>query len=332
MHAPIKNKRFQIQQLASQDSFEVLKSDVQVGLFQAPRSLPPKYFYDVEGSTLFDAICRTEDYYPTRTEAALLQEKAQRIIDLVKPNICVELGAGTSAKTEVLLSKICAGLGDAPFTYFSIDVCYEILVDSAQRLLNTYKNLSVYSIVGEYIPAIQSMPAHVGPTLYAFIGSSIGNFTERESVELLSEVANKMNSNDYFLIGIDRVKDRQVLERAYDDAEGITAKFNLNVLNVLNYKLGANIDLEKFSHQAIYNDKKSQIEMYLVSLCDQEMHFSRLNQSIKLEKNEKILTEISRKYTKSSIQDLLGKSGLEEIEHFEPKNEYFSLLLVKRKN
>ena len=329
---PIKSKRFQIEQLAPQDSFEVLKSDVQDGLFQLPRSLPPKYFYDENGSALFDAICHTEDYYPTRTEAALLHKYAQRIIDLAKPNTCVELGAGTSTKTEVLLSKISSHLGESSFTFFSIDVCHEVLVDSAQRLLNNYKNLSVHSIVGEYIPAIRSVPAHVAPTLYAFIGSSIGNFTEQESVELLSEVANKMNSKDYFLIGIDRVKEKQVLERAYDDAEGVTAKFNLNVLNVLNYKLGANFDLQHFAHKAIYNEQKNQIEMYLVSLCDQEVHFSELNQSIKLENNEKILTEISRKYTKSSIQELLGKSGLEEVEHFEPENEYFSLLLAKRKN
>ncbi len=332
MHVPINSKRFQIKQLAPQDSFEVLKSDVQDGLFQTPRSLPPKYFYDEKGSALFDAICHTEDYYPTRTEAALLQKNAQRIIDHVKPNACVELGAGTSAKTEVLLSEISSCLGESSFTYFSIDVCNEVLVDSAQRLLSSYKNLSVHSIVGEYIPAIGTIPTHVGPTLYAFIGSSIGNFTEEESIELLSEVANKMNSKDYFLIGIDRVKDKQVLERAYDDVEGITAKFNLNVLNVLNYKLSANFDLQHFAHKAIYNEQKNQIEMYLVSLCDQEIHFSELNKSIQLENKEKILTEISRKYTKSSIQELLAKSGLEEVEHFEPKNEYFSLLLAKRKN
>ncbi|MEM7402102.1 MAG: L-histidine N(alpha)-methyltransferase [Pseudomonadota bacterium] len=330
MHVPSNNKRFQILQLDPQDSFAVLKSDVQHGLFQLPRSLPPKYFYDENGSALFDAICHTEDYYPTRTEAALLQQNAQHIIDQVKPNTCVELGAGTSAKTEVLLSKINSRLGESPFTFFSIDVCYEVLVDSAQRLLSSYKNLSVHSIVGEYIPAIRSLPPHVGPTLYAFIGSSIGNFTEKESVKLLSEVANKMNSNDYFLIGIDRVKDKQVLERAYDDAEGVTAKFNLNVLNVLNSKLGANFELQQFSHQAIYNEQKSQIEMYLVSLCDQEIHFSELKQSIQIENNEKILTEISRKYTKASIQELLRKSGLIEVEHFEPKNEYFSLLLAKK--
>lgn len=331
MHEPVDSKRFQIQQLPSQDSLEILKSDVREGLFQPPRSLPPKYFYDEEGSALFDEICRTEDYYPTRTEAALLQQYAQQINELVKPNTYIELGAGTSTKTEILLSNRCSSLGKSAFTYFSIDVCYEIIVESAYRLLSRYKNLSVHSIAGEYSPAIQAIPAHTGPTLYLFIGSSIGNFTEQESIGLLSEVAEKMISKDYFLIGIDRVKEKKVLERAYDDVEGITAKFNLNVLNVLNYKLGANFALEQFEHQAIYNAGKSQIEMYLVSLCDQEIDISKLNKVIKLDKNEKILTEISRKYTKSSIRNLFKKSGLEEVEHYEPDNEYFSLILTKRK-
>lgn len=332
MDLALTDNRFKIQQLLAQDdSSEVLKQDVQEGLFERPRSLPPKYFYDDEGSKIFDAICRTQDYYPTRTESVLLQKHAQEIIDLVEPNTCVELGAGTSTKTEILLSKFCAKLrADDYFDYLSIDVCYEVLVESAQRLLDTFKNLIIQSIAGEYIPAIQAVPELKGPTLYAFIGSSIANFTELESIELLSEVANKMNSDDYFLVGMDRVKNKQILERAYDDSEGVTAKFNLNVLNVLNYKLGANFDLRRFSHQAIYNEKENQIEMYLVSQCEQEVHFPRLDKIIELEKSEKILTEISRKYTKPSIEKLLEESGLKEVMHFEPENEYFSLVLAKR--
>lgn len=331
MDLALTSNRFQIQQLSSQDASEALNHDVQEGMFERPRSLPPKYFYDDEGSKIFDAICKTQDYYPTRTESSLLQIHAQEIIDLVKSNTCVELGAGTSTKTEILLSKFCEGLGDADyFSYLSIDVCYEVLVESAQRLLAKYKNLKVRSIAGEYVPSIRSVTELNGPTLYAFIGSSIANFTELESIDLLSEVANKMDSSDYFLIGMDRVKDKSILERAYDDSEGVTAKFNLNVLNVLNYKLGANFDLANFTHQAIYNEQKNQIEMYLVSSVSQAVHFPMLDKIIKLEKNEKILTEISRKYTKASIQGLLSRSGLKEVKHFEPKNEYFSLVLAKK--
>ena len=329
------DNRFQIQQLSAQDSSETLKQDVQEGLFECPRSLPPKYFYDDEGSQIFDAICKTQDYYPTRTESLLLQSHAQEIIDLVRANTCVELGAGTSTKTEILLSKFCGRVSDTGcFNYLSIDVCYEVLVESSQRLLNKYKNLVIKSIAGEYVPAIRAVPELSGPTLYAFIGSSIANFSEPESVDLLSEVAKKMCIGDYFLIGMDRVKDKQILERAYDDSEGVTAKFNLNVLNVLNYKLGANFDLRNFFHQAVYNEQKNQIEMYLVSCCEQEVNFPKLGNGLDkvltLEKDEKILTEISRKYTKTSIRGLLRQSGLKEVMHFEPENEYFSLVLAKR--
>ena len=324
------SQRFHIQELSSQGSSDSLQQDVQEGLFVSPRSLPPKYFYDDQGSKLFDAICKTQDYYPTRTESELLQKHAESIINIVKPSSCIELGAGTSEKTEILLSKIFSKLNSSMFTYVSIDVCAEVLMESAHRLLEKYKNLHIKSLVGEYIPAIFAAPKFDGPTLYTFIGSSIGNFTKHESIELLSEVANNMTAKDYFLIGMDRVKNREVLERAYDDSEGITAKFNLNVLNVLNYKLDANFDLSKFSHQAIYNERFQQIEMYLISQCAQDVSFPTLNKIISFKKDEKILTEISRKYSQSSIGELLDKSGLIEAMHFQPTNEYFSLVLAKR--
>ncbi len=331
MDLPLSSQRFHIQELSVNESADTLIEDVRMGLFASPRSLPPKYFYDDEGSKLFDAICSTHDYYPTRTEARLLHEHAGDIIDFVQPNSCVELGAGTSAKTEILLSQVLSQPHASTFTYLSIDVCAEVLVESANRLLDKHESLYVNSIVGEYIPAIQAAPKLDPSTLYMFIGSSIGNFTEQESIELLSEVANKMAAEDYFLIGMDRVKNKTVLERAYDDSEGVTAKFNLNVLNVLNNKLGANFDLSKFNHQSLYNEKLQQIEMYLISQSSQKIHFPTLNKTIKFEKGEKILTEVSRKYTNSSINNLLNKSGLVEARHFQPANEYFSLVLAKRK-
>ena len=322
LHLPA--DRFHILELSSQDQLKILDQDVRAGLLTAPRSLPPKYFYDDAGSKLFNAICNTKDYYPTRTEFALLEQHAKEIINTVQPRTCVELGAGASTKTEILLSKLNTGF------YIAIDMCEEVLVKSAQRLLKTYPNLQIKSVVGEYIPAIQEIPSEDRPILFIFIGSSIGNFTEQESIELLSKVAHKMNSDDYFLLGLDRVKNKGVLQRAYDDTEGVTAQFNLNVLKVLNDKLGANFDCDQFFHQAIYNEKDEQIEMYLISKQTQEVEFPGLNKTIQLEENEKILTEISRKYTRSSIQRLLSKSGLIEHLHYAPDNEYFSLVLTKR--
>jgi len=324
------SQRFHLQELSLEDSMSTLMQDVREGLFVSPRSLPPKYFYDDEGSKLFDAICKTQDYYPTRTEAQLLQKHVDQILNIVKPNSCIELGAGTSEKTEILLSQIMSGLHSSKFTYLSIDVCVEILMESAFRLLKKYNALHIESIAGEYIPAIQAAPSFDNPALYIFIGSSIGNFSEQESIKLLSEVSKKMNKEDYFLIGMDRVKDKDILERAYDDSEGVTAKFNLNVLNVLNYKLGANFDLRKFKHHASYNEELQQIEMYLESLHEQKVYFSKIDQELSLMKGEKILTEVSKKYSASSMQHIFNESGLKEAEHFQPDNKYFSLVLAQR--
>ena len=318
--------RFHLKELTSADPMKTLVNDVRAGLLASPRSLPPKYFYNDEGSKLFNEICETKDYYPTRTEFALFNEHADEIINTVQARTYVELGAGASTKTEVLLSKLNINLD----TYITIDVCQEILVDTANRLLNTHPNLQIKSLIGEYLPALQALPVLEHPALYIFIGSSIGNFTEQESIELLSEVSRKMNSSDYFLLGLDRVKDKSILERAYDDEEGVTAKFNLNVLQVLNDKLGSNFNLNNFLHQAIYNEQNEQIEMYLKSKKSQTIDLSLLNETIRLQKDERILTEISRKYTKTSIQRMLLNSGLKEVLHFEPINQYFSLILAKR--
>jgi len=189
--------------------------------------------------------------------------------------------------------------------------------------------LKVHSIVGEYAQAIQAIPEIEHPALYLFIGSSIGNFTQQEAIDLLSKLAQKMQREDFLLFGVDRVKEKAVLENAYDDSEGITAKFNLNVLKVMNAKLGANFAVEKFSHQASYNEEKEQIEMYLVSQEAQKIEFKSLARVLQLQEGEKILTEISRKYTKSSLQYLLAESGLAEHTHFEARKNQYSLVLAK---
>ncbi len=318
--------RFHIRRLPGQDSLKALEQDVCDGLLTRPRSLPPKYFYDSVGSRLFAALCKTADYYPARTEFALLTQCAEEIIAIARPGTCIELGAGTSTKTEILLSAL--NTGPHLHTYVTIDICEEVLVESAHRLLNSYPNLHVNALVGEYLPAIQALRVPDKPVLYIFIGSSLGNFTAHESIKLLTAIARKMRTDDYLLLGLDRVKGKTVLETAYDDAEGITRQFNLNVLHVLNHKLHANFDTDRFSHQAVYNGNYQQIEMYLVSGQVQSVTFPTLRETMQLAKDEKILTEISRKYTRQSMQRLLSKSGLIERAHYAPANGYFSLLLA----
>ena len=327
MALDLSGDRFRLKTLSSRDVLKALKRDARAGLVHAPRSLPPKYFYDGAGSRLFSEICQTRDYYLTRTELALLQRHADEIIVTARPQTCVELGAGASVKTEVLLSRLASR--SASVAYVTIDVCEEVLVESAGRLLRTFPGLRIESLAAEYLAGIEALHGLEKPVLYVFLGSSIGNFTEQEAIELLGRVAEKMAPGDHFLLGLDRVKDRGVLERAYDDAQGVTARFNLNVLKVLNARLGANFRLDGFSHLAVYDDVREQIEMYLVAGCDQEVALPAINETICLREGERILTEISRKYTRSSVRHLLSKSGLCEQAHYVPDNEYFSLVLAK---
>lgn len=329
MDMDLPRERFRIRALSRQDALQTLKHDVQDSMLCAPRSLPPKYFYDEAGSRLFDAICKTQHYYLTRTESALLERHADEIIAAVQPQACVELGAGTSVKTEILLSRLTAG--SRSFTYAPIDVCEEMLIESAARLLHRYPGLQIEALAGEYLSALQALPRLDGPVLFVFIGSSIGNFTETESKELLTGLSRIMNPGDALLLGLDRVKDRQVLEQAYDDAEGITAQFNLNVLQVLNTRLGGDFTLENFSHRAVYQEVLEQIEMYLVARDAQQVTLAEINETLDIQAGEAILTEISRKYTRDSIRRLLDGSALAEHMHFAPGDEYFSLVLANRR-
>lgn len=329
MDMDLPRERFRIKALSRQDALQTLKQDVQEGLLCAPRSLPPKYFYDEAGSRLFDAVCKTQHYYLTRTESALLERHADEIIAAVRPQACVELGAGTSVKTEILLSRLAAG--SRSFTYAPIDVCEEMLIESAARLLHRYPRLQIEALTGEYLSALQALPGLDGPVLFVFIGSSIGNFTEAEAMELLTGVSRVMNPGDAFLLGLDRVKDRQVLEQAYNDAEGITARFNLNVLQVLNTRLEGDFRLENFSHRAVYQEAREQIEMYLVARHAQQVTLAGIDETLHIQAGEEILTEISRKYTRDSIRRLLDGSALGEHMHFAPGDEYFSLVLAHQR-
>lgn len=329
MDMDLPRERFRIEALSPQDELQTLKHDVLKGMLCAPRSLPPRYFYDEAGSRLFDAICKTKHYYLTRTESALLERHAGEIVAAVQPRACVELGAGTSVKTEILLSELAAG--SRPFTYVPIDVCEEVLIESAARLLYHYPRLRIEALAGEYLGALQALPRLDGPVLFVFIGSSIGNFTEAGAVELLAGVSGIMAPGDAFLLGLDRVKDRKTLEQAYDDDEGITAQFNLNVLQVLNTRLGGNFRLENFSHRAVYQQAREQIEMYLVARQAQQVLLAGLDETLDIAAGETILTEISRKYTRASIRHLLEGSALTEDMHFAPGDEYFSLVLARKR-
>ena len=302
-----------------------LSEDVANGLMQVPRSLPAKYFYDEKGSWLFDQICDSPEYYPTRAENMLLAKVAEDIINEQQPRCIVELGSGTARKTRHLFDA-CSKAGFSP-TYIPIDVCDEILIASKNALEKEYEWLEVNPIVGDYTGGLGNLPRHSQCNLVVFLGGTIGNFSEDEARKFLAELRATMTETDALLIGADRIKPPEVLHAAYNDDAGVTAAFNLNVLEVLNRELEATFDLDGFEHYAYFNPIQSRIEMHLVSMRNQSISLGSLRKEIDFIEGDHILTEISRKFTRIELENLLVEAGFEVMKHYESDGDKFSLLL-----
>lgn len=307
-----------------------LIEDARTGLLEPPRSLPPKYFYDARGSVLFEQITVTPEYYPTRTEDNLLERHAVEIIQHARPHQILELGSGSSRKTRRLFDA-CAEL-DRPCNYAPMDVCEHALLQAADELGQDYDWLQVQPIVGDYHGGLAHLPAYAGRRLFVFLGSTIGNFENDAACHFMDEIAAVMQPGDSLLLGADRVKDPAVLEAAYNDAEGMTAAFNLNLLEVLNRKLDADFVRDQFQHKAIYDTDRQRIEMRLISTEDQTVHLMKLAAAIHLRAGEHILTEVSHKFTPERLQQLINGCGLEVQQHYQAGNQYFSLLLAEKQH
>ena len=305
-----------------------LAEDAREGLAERPRSLPPKYFYDERGAELFNRICETPEYYLTRTEDALLRQCSADIIALTRPDYLIELGSGNSDKTTNLFDA-CERQGHTCI-YLPFDICEPALTEAAGKLQDDYEWLDVRPLLGDYHAGLDHLPNLAGVNMFLFLGSTIGNFTPGEARAFISGIRQRMAPGDFLLLGADRVKDRAVLNAAYNDAQGITALFNLNVLQVLNRELGANFRADNFTHLAVYNNELNRIEMYLVSRLSQEITLGSLDVSFRLERGERILTELSYKFYFDELETLLEESGLKIIRHFEPDDRYFSLVLAQR--
>lgn len=288
--------------------------------------MPPKYFYDQRGSELFDAICDTPEYYPTRTEEALLRQHAQELMQTSAPRHILEFGSGTSRKTRHLLD-VCSRADTA---YWPFDVCAPMLKKAGEQLVDEYDWLDVNILVGDYLGGLQGLPDLQGRCLYVFLGGTIGNFTEAEAAWFLQELSAVMKADDCLLLGADRIKDTAVLHAAYNDRQGITAAFNLNLLEVLNRELQADFDTSQFQHRAEFNDRAGQIEMYLQSSCHQSVEIGRLDTTIHLQRDERISTEVSRKFTHARLEAMLVEAGLTVASHKQPVNGYYSLLLARK--
>lgn len=305
-----------------------LANDARAGLTAKPKWLPPKYFYDDLGSRLFDAICDTPEYYQTRTEQALLESIVDDLVHRVRPTDVVELGSGAARKTRAVLDAI--DRAHAPARYVPFDVSESMLRRSAAALLADYEWLTVRGVVGDYDRHLDRIPPG-DRRLYMFLGSTIGNFTELEAVRFLSALCRGMAPGDRLLLGVDLVKDKAVLDAAYNDAQGITAAFNKNVLAVLNRELGASFELDRFDHHAFFDADQSRIEMHLRSAVAQRVELGELGLTIALERGETILTEISRKFSRASTTRVLEAAGLRLESWYTPGSEWFGLAVAQRR-
>ena len=303
-------------------------SDVVKGLTQTPKYLSPHYLYDDRGSELFEEICELPEYYVTRTEAAILQDCAEEIAQITGACEFVELGSGSSTKTRVLLDAY-QKLG-LPLHYLPIDVSAGILEATARQLLLDYPALKVHALAGTYEQALGELERSELPTrMIGFIGSSLGNLNPKQCEEFLSHITAGLQLGEYFLLGVDLQKPKDILEAAYNDSAGVTADFNLNVLDHLNSRFNGNFDRTKFEHWTFYNETKHQIETYLRSLEAQTAELSALNLKLNFEKGETIHTEISRKFDINGIQELLQTKGLVTQKVWTDENQWFALILSK---
>lgn len=305
-----------------------LGSDVRNGLTSRPKTLPPKYFYDERGSWLFEQICDTPEYYQTRTENALLTEIAEQLISRARPNDLIEFGSGTARKTRTLLDALTA-MAESP-RYVPLDVNEGMLRRSAMQLLSEYPELTISGIVGDYDHHLHEVPAGER-RLFIFLGSTIGNFEPDHAVRFVQQLTRQMAQDDRFLLGVDLVKDERILNAAYNDAQGITAEFNKNVLNVLNRELDAEFELDGFEHVAFFDAGRSQVEMYLESKRAQVVPIRALDLAVRFESGERVLTEISHKFTLQTVSEMLHRAGQKLLEWHASPGEQFALALSQRR-
>ena len=303
--------------------------EISSSLNRDSKFISPKFFYDKKGSALFEKICTLPEYYPTRTEIAILKNLQTLLPSFVDNSFrLVELGSGTSVKTRLILdifTKI-----QQTIEYFPIDIS-EILTESSEQLLQDYDNLQITGIIDTYEGGLEFLKSYDNKNnLIVFLGSSFGNFSPGDGRIFLEKINATMKPGDLFLIGLDLVKDSQILESAYNDTQGVTAKFNLNVLSRINDELDADFNLNNFSHYSIYNKKDQRIEMYLKSVVNQSVIISKSNLSLNLKKDELIHTEHSHKYTLNQIKTLFESTGFQINHTWLDENTHFSLTLVSK--
>lgn len=308
-----------------EDHAAQLAADVRCGLLGTPKRLPPKYFYDDRGSRLFEAICELPEYYLTRTEYALLAKVGAAVVATVRPAQLVELGSGASRKTRLLLDALVVQQPGA--TYLPIDVSEAMLRRSAAALRAAYPALRIHAIAADYDLALPPLDP-VTPRLVAFLGSTIGNFAPPEDVRFLKRIAGGLATGDHLLLGVDLVKSPERLHAAYNDAAGVTAEFNRNVLRVIGRELQADFDPARFDHVAMYDPERAQIDMYLRAREAHTVRLAALDLTVRFAAGEMIHTETSRKFTRATAAAMLAAAGFEMRDWLVSTDGAFALALA----
>jgi L-histidine Nalpha-methyltransferase len=303
-----------------------LADDVLDGLTRPFKELPPKHFYDAAGAELFDRICELPEYYPTRAERAILEQRSADIVTATGAAELVELGSGTAAKTRLLLAAM-AEAGTLR-RYVPIDVTEAMVLECADALVDEFPGLRVHGIVGDFERHLSHIPAHDGPRVVAFLGGTIGNFTPGSRRRFLRGLAKLLRPGvDHLLLGTDLVKDPAVIEAAYDDSAGVTAAFNRNVLHVINRELDADFDVDAFEHVAFFDREREWIEMRLRAQRRMDVEVRKLGLKVAFAPREELRTEISAKFTEERLRGDLAAAGLELREVLTDPEDLFALSL-----
>ncbi|HEY9389829.1 MAG TPA: L-histidine N(alpha)-methyltransferase [Mycobacteriales bacterium] len=304
---------------------EALRRDVRQGLTSTPRTLPPKWFYDRVGGELFEQITQLPEYYPTRAEREILTTRADTIAERTRAAVLVELGAGSADKTRLLLTAL-RRLGTLR-RYVPVDVNTAAVSQAAEALRAEYPDLSVHGVVADFETQLGLLPAG-HPRLTAFLGGTIGNLEPPARARFLAEVRSGMRRGDWLLLGTDLVKSPDVLVSAYDDSAGVTARFNRNVLRVINRELDADFDLNAFDHVALWDPDHEWIEMRLRSCADQKVRVEALDLTVGFRSGEELRTEVSAKFRRERVDRELGAAGFTPREWWTDAAGRFALSLA----
>lgn len=306
-------------------SYEI--AEIVAGLSLPQKMISPKYFYDENGSRLFEQICDLPEYYLTRTEIEIMRENISEMVNEIGPHVSViEFGSGAGLKTRILLENLVE-----PFVYVPVDISMEHLLETSAALKEDFPGIEILPVAADFtrpfpLPQPANMPER---NLVYFPGSTIGNFEPDAAIELLRVMHQEAGAGGALLIGVDLKKDRQMIESAYNDSEGVTAEFNLNVLRRLNREYGSDFDLDGFRHTAIYNESSGRIEMCLVSQCDQDVTLGEHRFSFT--EGEKIITEYCHKFSLEGFRELARVAGFRHVKTWLDANSWFSIQLYERR-